>query len=71
MGSTRKTRGEAGRDWLPKGEGKLKQGSYFRGQSTARQNRIEPSRAGAFGSARRKKLNSKTQMFLELDVVSQ
>lgn len=59
MGFTRKTRGESGRAWLRKGEGKLKQGSYFRGQSTARQNQIEPSRAGAFGSARKKNSNAK------------
>ena len=64
MGFTRKTRGEAGRDWLRKGEGKPKQGSYFRGQSTARQNRIEPSRAGAFGPARKKKSNAKNSIVI-------
>lgn len=64
MGFTRKTRGEAGRDWLRKGEGKLKQRSYFRGQSTARQNWTEPSRAGAFGPARKKKSDAKNSRVL-------
>lgn len=55
-----KTRGEVGRFWLWNGEGKLKQRSYFRGQNTARQNQIEPSRAGAFCPKRKKKSNTKT-----------